>query len=213
MLVGRGESEVNVIQADQAWFFTFAYLDISVLLFFFLTGMQTWIIAVNENVYTLRLTKRATCLSRGRKRVWFCSLRVAVDESGISFYSIHTVQPSQAQNNTYWVPNCLKLEHLLLLQTFDSYASRAVTTSVITSCDGTTTTPKYVSSDKCYTARQLGTWKCFTSLKDVPTYAYISKRACFKSVHSTNKTGLQNTQLGDAFLFTNAIRNTKSWSV
>ena len=48
-----------------------------------------------------------------------------------------------------------------------------MSTSVV-NCSSTTTTPKCASNDKCYTAKPLGTLKCFTSMKNVPTCVYVS---------------------------------------
>jgi len=191
--------------------FTVAHLDTSVLLFL-LTGMQTWIIVVNENVYTLRLAREPPVYLVGEEMYatyewpWTKTVSRFIPYTLFNFHRRRTTLlgfQTALNWNTYCyykrfstlirhVQGLLRWSQVVTVQRQHRNAFLMTSVTVQGSLE-----PESV----------------FTSLKDVPTYAYISKRVCFKSVHSTNKTGLQNTQLDDMFLFTNAIRKTKSWPV
>jgi hypothetical protein len=170
MSVDRGWKWSYVIHTDHAWFLqshTWTPRNL-----FLLTGMQTWIMVVNENLYTLRLAGGLPVYLVGEKGYDFAAYEWPWTKtvSRLIPYILFSFQRRRTillgfQTTLNWNTNCYYKRFSTLV------CHVHVSTSLITNCDSTTTTPKCVSNDKCYTARQLGTWKCFTSLKEVPTYA------------------------------------------
>jgi len=91
VLVDRGEHKGYTIQADQVWFCTHVPGQLGIV---FVTVIQTWIIVGEWKKVILSVGLRATCFSSGR-RIWFWSIRVAVDDSR---HSLHVYSLCQLLN-------------------------------------------------------------------------------------------------------------------